>query len=159
MKKPSHEKFFRERENRKNRIHFLKGIGEIVALRAYSFRRRGDVIWLLYNGKKIHPFCEGVTIQTIKKYISDYEANLRKKKKKKNLEKTLKDYCGAPMGICSKFDNCDECNENDKEWALERKEKGEKIVRPKPEDISEERTSLSPIRSKKISFGRFYSWK
>lgn len=155
------------KNRRKMRTHNLKGIGKIVLTKDYSFKWKGDILYLLLNGKKgvkgkwIHSFPKGVTIYAIKKWISDYEANLQKKKKKENPSKELRDYCAAPASICHQYENCDKCNENDKEWALERRKKGEKIIRPGPEDISEERTILSSSRPKKILSKKSYSggWK
>ena len=137
--------FFRKRENRKNRIHFLKGVGKIILSKIYSFKQKGDTIHLLCDGEKIHCFHKGVTVQIIKEYISNYKA--------------LKDYCGAPVSMCHVSKNCDVCHISHKKWAEERKKEGKKIVRPKPEDISEKRTTLSPIGSKKIFFRRSYSGK
>jgi len=149
-------KLFKKLENRKDRVHFLKGIGRIVLLSVYSFRWRGNILYLLCNGDEIHRFPRDVTVREIKKCISDYEANLRKERNEKKPNKVLKDYCKAPASICLQFKNCDECHGLHKKWAEERKEKGQKIVRPKPEDI-EERTTLSPTGPKKILSRRSYS--
>ena len=122
MKKLSHEKFFREMKNRRNRVIYVKGVGEIVAPKDYSFSQKGGIIHLLLNGKKkvkkekIHSFPKGVTARTIKEYILNY--------------KILKDYCKAPASQCHQARNCNECHVPHKEWAEKRKEKGEKIVRP-----------------------------
>ena len=118
-------KFFRERKNRKNRIHNLKGVGKIILPRAYSFSQRGNVIHLSRNGEEIHSFPNGVTVKEIEEYVLEYEAILLKE------EKTmwLKEYCTAPMSICK--GNCDECDSpNDKNWALDRKKEGKKVVKP-----------------------------
>jgi len=145
MKKNSHQKKIKKLQGRKNRIHQLKGVGEILLPKIYSFSRKGDTINLFCDGEKIHDFWEGVTVQIIKEYISKH--------------KVLKNYCGATTDICQQSKNCSECHSLHKKWAEERKEKGEKIMRPKPEDILERGITLSPIRSKKISFERSHSWK
>jgi len=145
MKKVSHRKNLRKYQKDKGKIHILKGGKKIFLPRSYSFSQKGDTINLFCDGEKIHDFWEGVTVQIIEKYISSY--------------KVLKNYCQASVSTCHEFENCNGCNSLHKKWAERRKEKGEKAVRPKPEDISEERTTLSPIRSKKMSFERSHSWK
>ena len=143
MKKISQKKKFKKLEERKNRIHRLGGVGEIILSKIYSFCQKRNIINLLCDGEKIHSFPKkGLTIRTIKEYVSGH--------------KVLKNYCGATTDICQQSENCSECHSLHKEWAKERKEKGEKIVRPKPEDISEERTTLGSIRSKKIVFKRLH---
>jgi len=142
MKKVSQKKSFEKLQKRKNRIHHLKGIGEIVLPRIYSFSRKGDTINLFCDGEKIHDFWEGVTVQIIKEYISKH--------------KVLKNYCGASASTCHQSENCSECHSLHKGWAQKRKEKGEKIVKPKPEDISETRTTLSSNKPRKILFKRLH---
>jgi len=144
MKTFRERKLFKKLENRKNRIHYLKGIGEIVLPRIYSFRQKGNVINLLCDGEKVHPFCKDVTIETIKEYVLSH--------------KVLENYCGANAGTCHQFRNCNECNVLHKKWALKSKEKGEKIVRPKPEEIEEGGETLIPIGSAIFS-KRNYSGK
>ena len=145
MKTIRERKLFEKLGKRKNRIHFLKGVGQIILPRIYSFSQKGNGIHLLCDGEEIHCFHKGVTVQSIKDYVSSY--------------KVLRDYCKAPVSACHQFKNCDSCNSLHKKWAEEREYIGDKIVKPSIKDISEERTSLSPIRSKKISSGRFHSWK
>jgi len=157
MLKLSQRKIPSKTEDKRKKIYKLKGGQKVSILRIYSIKQRGNVVNIFRYGKKIRSFPNNVMTEAIEKYITKYEIALQEKKKKQ--KKLLKDYCGASISICSEFENCNECNGNHKEWALERKRKKEKIVKPSVEDISEERTTLSPIRSKKMSFERSHSWK
>ena len=133
MKKNNHQKKIKKLQGRKNRVHFLKGLGQIILPKIYSFSRKGDNINLLCDGEEIHCFHKGVTVQSIKDYISSY--------------KVLRDYCKASVSTCHQFENCNSCNSLHKKWAEERKYIGKKIVRPKPEEIEEREQTLIPIDS------------
>ena len=137
MKKVSQKKSFEKLQKRKNRVHHLKGIGEIVLPRIYSFSQKGGRVHLLCDGEKIHRFRKDVTVQIIEEYISSYKA--------------LKNYCQASVSTCHEFENCNGCNSLHKKWAEERREKGEKIVKPKPEEIEESEQTLIPIDSVMLS--------
>jgi len=141
MKKISHRKNLRKYQKDKGKIHILKGGKKIFLPRSYSFSQKGDTINLFCDGEKIHDFWEGVTVQIIEKYISKH--------------KVLKNYCGAPVSTCNESENCDMCHSLHKKWAEERREKREKIVRPKPEEIEERKQTLILILSKRDYTGRW----
>jgi len=148
MKTIKEKKLLEKLKNRKKRIHFLKGVGQIILPKIYSFKQKRNMINLLCDGERIRSFPnpKNVTIQAIKDYISTY--------------KVLKDYCGAPASTCHQFENCSRCHSLHKKWAEERREKKEKIIKPKPGDILERGKALNSI-SKKIFFSRTHglSWK
>jgi len=114
----------------RNKLRKLKGGREISILKIYSIKERGNIINILRHGIKIRSFPNNVEAREIEKYITKYEKDQEKKQKK-----LLKDYCLAPMCTCSRFENCDECDEYYKERALERKKKGKKIAKPGIDDV------------------------
>ena len=147
MKTPRQVKFFKKLEkSREDRIHCFKGItGEIIVSKVWSFRQKGSIISILYERDKVHSFPGGVRIKEIKDFIESY--------------KPLKNYCKAPVSQCNQFKNCEVCHTLHKKLAEERKEKGKKLEKPKPEDILERGEILSPINSKKIVFGHGHGVK
>ncbi|MDP2967074.1 MAG: hypothetical protein Q8N87_01535 [bacterium] len=121
-----------ERE-RKKRIWRLKGWPEItLPIRHYSLEGKGNSLYLLRDGEKISFFLKGVAGETVTNYASGYEAKLQKEKERREKTWRLKEYCEAPTSYCEEAGrNCDNCTSTQKEWALERKKEGKKVVRPR----------------------------
>lgn len=160
QKKYLKKKLCPERE-RKKRIWRLKGWPEItLPTRHYSLEERGDFIYLLRDREEISHFCKGVAAETIERYASGYEFDLQRKEKERERKMTLKEYCEASFSHCKAANwDCNKCESNYKEWALERKKEGKKVVRPgrKKEEFMEaiqERNALlkqEALKNKKIS--------
>ena len=163
-------KLFRQVENKKFKIYRLKGGGEVKLQKPYSLRKKGKFIYVFrgHNGKAISYFCQGVSPVTIERFVAGYEVNLQRKEKERERKMTLKEYCEASFSHCKAANwDCNKCESNYKEWALERKKEGKKVVRPgrKKEEFMEaiqERNALlkqtSPKNEERF-FKRNYSGK
>jgi len=159
------KKCFEKRENKK--VCNLKGGFVVVLQKPYSLRKRGKFIDLFRGRERISFFCEEVAPETIENYVSGYE--YQRQRKEKML--FLKAYCEAPASYCEKVDwNCDKCSSSHKEWALQRKKEGKKVVRPGKKtgglmEAIEERnallkqTALKNKENKETFFKRNYSGK
>jgi len=92
--KLSHIKFFSKREKKEKRVIKLNGGMEIeLPTKFYSMkdlRDKGGLIYLYHRGVEISSFGNGVAAQTIEKYASGYEFNLREKKRKERKRKGKK---------------------------------------------------------------------
>jgi hypothetical protein len=140
----------------KERIYRLKGGIEVRLRRPYSLREKGKIIRLFRAGIEISFFGQGVDPETIENYALGYEANLQRKEK----AFFLKQYCEAPTSYCEAADrDCNNCTSTHKEWALERKREGKKVVRPGRKtgglmEATEERNAALKNKENKETFSK-----
>lgn len=157
-------KIFSKLENKKIKIHCLGGGRKISIKKPYFLKRdkKRKIIRIYCGREEISFFGEDVAVVTIERYISGHKFSLqREQKEKERREKTwwLKEYCETNWSSCktANFD-CNKCKSSHKEWALERKKKGKKIVKPVKtgglKEFFEERDTLEEkagSENKKIS--------
>ena len=167
-------KIFSKLENKKIKIYCLGGGRKISIKRPYSLKRdkKRKIIRIYCGRDKISSFGEDVAVATIERCILDHKSSSqREQKEKERIKKTwwLKEYCETNWSSCktANFD-CNKCESSHKKWALERKKKGKKIVKPVKtgglKEFFEERDTLKEkagSENKKISYKQPFTraWK